>query len=102
MYHLAFFIDYHPFFQNKIKSWLINQKKYHCAVIDENLIHHPIPIKYLLESPPENLFYYFNEPWYNRYSKTWYIHSNNHNLNHDDFPDLLITKNNYNSQISLE
>jgi len=102
LYHLAFFIDYHPFFQNKIKSWLINKKKYHCAVIDENRSHNPIPIKDLLESPPENVLYYFDEPWYNKYAKTWYIHSNKQNPNNGDFPDLLITRNNFNLQISLE
>lgn len=102
MYHIAFFIDYHPFFRNKIKSWLINNKKYYCNVIDENLNHNPISIKNLLESQPENIFYYFDEPWYSRYGEKWYIHGNKHNLSNDDFPDLLITKNNYNSQISLE
>ncbi len=36
MYYIAFFIDYHPFFQKKIKSWLLHHKKYTCVVIDEN------------------------------------------------------------------
>ncbi|BAY84179.1 hypothetical protein NIES267_36750 [Calothrix parasitica NIES-267] len=102
MYHLAFFIDYHPFFQNKIKSWLINRKKYHCAIIDENLDHNLISIKDLLESPSENRFYYFDEPWYNRYGKIWYIYGDKHNYDKDNFPDLSITKKNFNYQISLE
>ena len=102
MYHLAFLIDYHPFFQNKIKSWLINQKRYHCAVVDENQSHNPISIEDLLESPLENKFYYFDEPCYNRYSKSWYIYGNKHNFSNDDFPDILIAKKKYNLQISLE
>ncbi|MBV6624490.1 MAG: hypothetical protein KI793_16380 [Rivularia sp. (in: Bacteria)] len=102
MYHLAFFIDYHPFFQKKIKSWLNNRKKYHCAVIDKNLSHNPITIKELLESLPENRFYYFDEPWYSRYSKTWYIHGSTYNSSNNDLPDFLITKNNSDLEISLE
>lgn len=103
MYHIAFFIDYHPFFQNKIKAWLINHKKYQCKIIDDNQNHKSVSIKDLLEYPPENIFYYFDEPWYARYSKIWCIHGENQSQSSDDdFPNLLFTKNHSNFQLSLE
>ncbi len=103
MYYLAFFVDYHPFFQEKIKSWLLNHKKYACCVINEENNHKSIPIDYLLECSKENLNYYYDEPWYSRYGKHWYIHSKDEEQSSiSDRPNLLTIKKESSYQISLE
>ena len=70
MYYLAFFIDHHHFFREKIKSWLKNHKTYTCMSINENKSHHLININDLLKSSEQ----YYGKHWYAHNEQYWYIH----------------------------
>jgi hypothetical protein len=93
MYYLAFFVDYQPFFKNKLRSWLFNQKKYNSFLLDETANHEPIAISRLLECTTEKLDSYYEEPWYARYGWNWCIHGKcNLNANFSEIPKLLNIK----------
>ncbi len=99
MYYLAFFIDYHPFFQEKIKSWLKNHKTYTCMSINENKNHHVITINDLLQSREQ----YYGKPWYAHNEQSWYIHGQHLSQKKlSYFPGLLVTEVGQFSLMSLE
>ena len=98
MYYLAFFIDYHPFFEKKVKAWLKNHKTYTCVSIVKNN-HHLINIGDLLKCDGQ----YYGQPWYAHYEQDWYIHGQSLNQNSiSNFPELLGRKASKYSSISLE
>lgn len=98
MYYLAFFVDYHPLFQEKLKSWFYNHKTYACISIDDKK-HHAISINNLLKPCGE----YYGEPYYTHHKQNWYIHGRCLNeINIYNFPGLLVTIGGQFSQISIE
>lgn len=92
MYYLAFFIDYHPFFKNKLNAWLSNRKSYGCYIKDKTKKYNYVSKQNLLDCPPENSYYYYDEPWYSRYGKVWYICDQDEQNYASETPYLLIEK----------
>ena len=98
MYYLAFFIDYHPLFQDKLKSLLKNHKTYTCISIDEKE-HNITDINNLFKPCYE----YYGQPFYIHHEQNWYIHGRSlKKINISDFPGLLETIVGQFSKISLE
>ena len=98
MYYLAFFINYHPLFQEKLKSWLKNRKTYTCISIDDKK-HNTVPINSLLEAYGQ----YYERLWYIHHQQNWYIHGRDlRKINIYDFPGFLETIVGQFSKISLE
>ena len=98
MYYLAFFVDYHPLFQEKLKSWLNNHKTYACILIDDKK-HNITTINNLFKPCGE----YYSQPYYAHHEQNWYIHGRCLNeINISDFPGLLVTIGGQFSPISIE
>ncbi len=69
MYYLAFFVNYHYLFQEKLKSWLKNRKTHTCISINDKK-HNVTPTNSLLEPYGR----YYDKLWYIHHKQNWYIH----------------------------